>query len=168
MKLFYNILKKYAPGIFAVIFFLCFFSNPKVQQHIHNQRQKVKFKAKLDMLNLTMPVSYDDLVHFIQSDRKPVEGSLTPYVDYYERVVEYMPQRADGYAMLAFCYYYQGGIEKAILLYQRAIQLNADFFWAFYNLGIIYFNQGEYSMASDFFKKALSQARTNAKICCFL
>ncbi|OGX27602.1 MAG: hypothetical protein A2787_02630 [Omnitrophica WOR_2 bacterium RIFCSPHIGHO2_01_FULL_48_9] len=150
-----------APGrqfllVFILLSFAVFLVWPSLRQHIVFQRQKVESKAKLVMLNMMMPASYEGLMQFVQSDRKSGSGALTPYADYYARVVEYIPQRADGYAMLGFCYYYEGQGAKAAVLYQKAIQLNPDFFWAFYNLGVIYFNQGEYAKANMLFKKALS------------
>ena len=60
----------------------------------------------------------------------------------------------EAYVLLGFCYYHDGRMDEAITAYQRASQLNPAFFWPYYNLGVIYFNQKNYTAAAPYFKQA--------------
>jgi len=73
---------------------------------------------------------------------------------YYKKLVQIFPNRADVRGTLAFCYFHLGEIDKAIASYEKAIELQGDFFWFYYNLGVIYFRQGDYDKASVFLNKA--------------
>ena len=68
-----------------------------------------------------------------------------------------MPRNADAYGMLGFFYYYAEDYEKAVASYQKAIELNAYFFWFYYDMGVICFKNSRYVEAIEFFKKALEQ-----------
>ncbi len=118
---------------------------------------KVQLRARTATLNNYMPAAYEPLVEFIESHGQKNNGQIrSQYVEYYEKVVEFVPDQADAYALLGFCYYYLGETQKAVSAYQRAMFLNPRFFWSAYSLGVIYFKSKEYVSALAAFKSALA------------
>ena len=125
--------------------------------HIRIEREQVKNKARIMTLNQLMPM-FDPLLTFLKDPHYFDHGRNTKeFIDYYKKVVEYMPRNADAYGMLGFFYYYCGNYEKAVASYQKAIELNGYFFWFYYDLGVICFKNSRYAEAIKFFKKALEQ-----------
>lgn len=124
--------------------------------HIRQEREHVKNRARLMTLNQFMPHSYGSLLQWVHNPSDPSDRSeLFAYRIYYEKLVEYMPYRADGYALLGLCDYLLGKTEEAAQAYQTAIQLNPNFFLSYYNLVVIYFHQGRYPEAIPLLEKAL-------------
>ena len=58
---------------------------------------------------------------------------------------------------MAFCNFYSEEKEKAAENFQRALALNQDFFWYYYNLGIISLERSNYQGAAIYFNKAVAQ-----------
>src|SRR6185436_367433 len=83
------------------------------------------------------------------------EKALKEYANYYEKITRYLPHQREAYVFLGFCYQYLGKIPEAAQAFQQAIQLDPNFFWSYYNLGVILFNKGDYKGASQLFKRAL-------------
>jgi len=117
------------------------------------QQQKVKAKARAITLNHHKP-SFEDFVAYRVAHGQV--GISRNYVIYYERLAEYMPQKAEAHALLGFCYYHTGKHEEAKAAFIRAIQLNPDFFWTPFNLGVIYFYQDRYQEAAVMLRRALA------------
>lgn len=128
-------------------------SNSALGASLKSQRQKVKAKAKAITLNHLKP-SFDDFVAYrVNHGRADISRN---YTIYYERLVEYMPQRPEAYALLGFCYYQTGKSQEAIASFISAMKLNPDFFWTPYNLGVIYFRQGRYQEAATMLRRAIA------------
>ena len=117
--------------------------------------KKVTFGVKIRYLNKIMPDSFYDLADFAEGQKKLTPERMLMYTHFYEKVVTFFPERADAFGMLGFCYYYLGRIDQAKIAYQRAAELNPDFFWFHYNLGLIAYNSNRYDEAVHFFNKAL-------------
>lgn len=115
---------------------------------------KIKFGIGLRQLNFMMPPSYDVLLEIEKSHSVNDKQKLIPYFEFYDKVVELMPQRADAYGMLGFCYYYWGDFSSAIQAYEKAQSIFPKHFWFYYNLGAIYYNLKNYTKAYENFKKA--------------
>ncbi|VAX37652.1 hypothetical protein MNBD_UNCLBAC01-1652 [hydrothermal vent metagenome] len=105
-----------------------------------------KNTVQLKILNRFRPESVMDLVN---------KEKLQDYVFYYQKVAEYIPNRADAYGLLGYCYYHLGQKQKAISAYEHAIKINPQFFWFHYNLSMIYFKDGEYQQAYEILKKTI-------------
>jgi len=119
---------------------------------LHFDYEWIKKKAKITTLNHHMP-TFEDFVQYINTRGKSeIKGDN---INYYEKVVEYMPYRADAHGLLAFCHYHLGEHEKAISSYQKAIKINPHFFWFHYNLGVIYFKQGRFDQSIESLKRSL-------------
>jgi tetratricopeptide (TPR) repeat protein len=121
---------------------------------------KINYGLRLRTLNFMMPSSYDYLLA-LEGKASDVrlnedhENILRGYINFYEKVVEYLPQRADAYAMLGFCYYHLNDYQKSVLMYKKAFDLSPQFFWFAYDLGVIQYQLKNYPVASAFFQQAV-------------
>ncbi len=117
--------------------------------------KRIDRKCKLDNLNHQIP-SFAELKQFLES---PSQNHLSPqYLEYYQKVTTYFPTLSEAYALLGLCYDAQNQTKEAVLSFERARQFNPNFFWADYNLGIIYFREGQYLKARQEFHRAVSMA----------
>lgn len=105
-------------------------------------------RAKMSQLDYLRPYSFDDLI------RKDPHR-LMEYAHYFQRVTEFLPQRAEAWSLAGYCFYYLGEIPKAIVSYQKAVEMQPFFFWHPYNLGVIYFKTSRFEEAAAAFQKAL-------------
>ncbi len=110
--------------------------------------------VRLKVLNRFRPASVQGLVDCRREDRCR-SRVLRDHLFYYQKVAEYVPHRADAYGLQGFCYYHLGKTALAIEAYQKAVQIDDRFFWFYYNLGVIYFREGRYQEAYDYWKQAL-------------
>ncbi len=121
-------------------------------------------KSKTSFLNALRPYSLDHLVEIIHDPRllsseKNGKGfyidRLMEYAYYYQKVAEYIPSRADAFGLAGYCHYLLGETQKAIDLYEQAIASNPKFFWFYHNVGVLYFQKGDYQRANESMLKAL-------------
>lgn len=77
-------------------------------------------------------------------------------IPYYEKtgLVFYPTALSRAYAMRALCDYYLDNTDEAAQNFKKAISLEPREFWLNYNLGLVYFKQGQYTMASEYFAKS--------------
>jgi len=85
------------------------------------------------------------------------KDQLARYSNYYEKVVKYIPKLPEAHGMLGFSYFYLGKEEEAIASIGKAAVLDSYFFWYQYNLGVIYYQKGDYKKAIQFFENAVSK-----------
>jgi tetratricopeptide (TPR) repeat protein len=108
------------------------------------------------MSRLTPPMDY--FKEF--AARKPTYNyrRLLDCIYYHEKVARYFPyQKAEANAMSAYCYERQGNHRKALELYHASIDNNPNYFWPYYNMGVIYYRAKNYGNAYKYFQQALSQ-----------
>lgn len=118
--------------------------------------EKIKFGLNLRQLNFMMPTNYDYLLDLEKKHQPADREKIRGYIEFYLKVIEVLPERADAYGMLGFCYYYLGDFESAVKAYQEALRLKPEEFWFSYNLGAIYYNLKAYSQARVYFNKSTS------------
>ncbi|OGW97729.1 MAG: hypothetical protein A2Z81_05135 [Omnitrophica WOR_2 bacterium GWA2_45_18] len=139
--------------LFAWVFFHATIDHPKSLN-----------AAKITVLNRLLP-SFVHLTGIMDDQEVPDKKKLRGCIQYYEKVVLYMPQLAEAYGLLGFCYYHTGEKQKSLEAYKKAALLNPHFFWSHYNLGLIDYKEGRYSEAVESFQKALTtQPEVNIKI----
>jgi len=129
--------------------------NNSAARHIFNERDKAKLRVGMMSINSFKPESFDFFFEFIQGNGNIKPGGLGRYIDYYKRIAEYYPHVVGGRETLGFCYYYLGKKEKAQEAYNQAIKSHPDFFWPYYNLGIIYFQDGRYEKSLTLLRRAV-------------
>ena len=126
-----------------------------VVQHILMEREKVKSKARAVTLNHMMP-SFGPLADALGGGGQVSEAQYSLYAQYYAKVIEYMPDRADAYGLLGYCYYHLGQANESRDAFQKAALLSPRFFWFPYDAGIMYFRSGEYRKAAEHLQRALA------------
>ncbi len=131
------------------------FNNPIVR-HIFRERDKAKMRVGMMSIQSFKPESFEFFFEFIQNKEESKSDRLGQYVPYYKRIVEYYPYVPGGYEILGFCYYYLDKKEEAREVYQQAIKHHPDFFWPYYNLGVMYFQEGRYKESTAMLRKAMS------------
>ncbi len=116
--------------------------------------KRVQAKAITGSLNHIMPeleYLFKLLDGEVASDHKKIQES----VEYYYQIIRFFPQHADAYAMLGNCYYILEDKVKAAAFYRKALEFNPVSFWAWYDLGVIAFEQGNYPVAISVLEAAL-------------
>ena len=113
-------------------------------------------KVRAKALNFIKPPSYEYLVDFAEGREPFNEKKMRRYTNYYQRIADYAPHRADAQAILGSCYYSLGKKEKAIQHYASAVELDPTVFLFHYNLGLIYFQYGQFEGAAKLFHNALA------------
>ena len=123
--------------------------------HIHKAWDSGFFRYKIRRLNQVMPNSFNYLIA-VEKIGSVNPGDMVAYAFFYERLIHYFPDQADGWGMLGFCRFYAGDLPRARDAFEKAIALDGDFFWFHYNLGVLDYRTGRYKEALESFKKALS------------
>jgi tetratricopeptide (TPR) repeat protein len=108
------------------------------------------------MSRLTPPMDY--FSEFVDKDGGYDRFKLMNCVNYHKAVGDFFAfQRAEAYGMLGFCYDRLGRQSQAVSSYREAIALNPDYFWPYYDLGVIYYQQGQYARAEEYLRQAIDQ-----------
>jgi len=145
----FNKLQKILPSKFSASFLVV-------------DQSKVAIKAKIKTLNRQMP-SFAYLLEVYRNDEDFNESQFDKYINYYQKVTEYMPHLPDAWGILGFSYhYYPQRVDQAIEAYEKAIALNPNFFWFYHNIGILYYQNGDYDKAIIAFEKAINQDLQNS------
>ena len=89
-------------------------------------------------------------------------GKYDEAIKKYKKGLRIEPRSAVGYNYLGMAYGYKyeqlrslSWREKEIEAFKKAIELDANFFRPYFNLGIIYYNMGNLKEAASYFKKCL-------------
>jgi tetratricopeptide (TPR) repeat protein len=109
------------------------------------------------MSRLTPPIDY--FTEFVDKKDHFDRFKLMDCVYYHKAVASFFPyQKAEAYGMLGFCHERLGEENQAVAAYNQAIASDPDYFWPYYNLGVIYYRQAQYAKAGDYFSQALQQS----------
>ena len=111
--------------------------------------------ANMSALNYLKPYPIDYLwqlnIHQAPINRNKVRY----YADYDEHLLKIFPRLGDAAGVLGYCYHSLNDDANAIKFFKIAIQNYPDYFWNYYDLGLIYINEARYEEASDILQKAL-------------
>lgn len=77
------------------------------------------------------------------------------YLRYYEKLIEHFPNKADAYGMIGYFKNQLGQVDEALKAYEKSVEINPNFFWTRFNLGVLYYQQGDYPSASRHLQTAL-------------
>ncbi len=153
-------LLKIVPIIILVLAaWLC---GPSLKGYIVREQERVDDKSKIMAMGYYRP-NFAYFAGIVAGTERPSAELMRgyhfgkPYIfdDYYGMVTENFPNQDAGHALAAFTAYYKGELAKARLHYERAIEINPHFFWPYYNLGVIYYEQKEYAKAANVLTKSL-------------
>lgn len=84
-----------------------------------------------------------------------ISAFLNDSVQYYQTISDYVPDIAEAQHLLGACHYLLGQTQQALTSQQKAVVLEPRFFWAWYNLGLMLYQQGEFSQSGRAFQQAL-------------
>ncbi len=117
--------------------------------------KKIRLQDHINKLNAIKPASFRFLIEFARQPERFNAQGLLPYLYFYQTMTDYFPGLAEAHGMLGFGLYYLGKYPKAAADFKKAIELQPDFFWFYYDLGVIYFKQGNYEQAIASLQSAL-------------
>lgn len=112
-----------------------------------NLRENLRVRA----LNSYMPSQYRGLAEALASGQA-VDGI---YEIYFKIASEFLPVSFAGHYLMGICHQSQGRSQEALESYRRSLHLNSGFFWAYYNMGIIYWRAGQFDAARAAWSTAL-------------
>lgn len=104
-------------------------------------------------MNLPSPGHYQSLLKTNVTDK----DSLDTLQLYYERLTDAFPSLSAGHYVLGYCYYRQNRKELAFEQLRTACALEPDFFWGYYNLGLLMLKENQTETAARLFSLALSK-----------
>ncbi len=105
-----------------------------------------------DMM-FTLP--FGDLLVLEKPGNAIGKDEIRKFESYFRQITRFYPAMAEAHAMRGFCLYHLGQGKQALLAYQKAIVLNPEFLWFYYDAGMICLNQGDHGQAAQYFQKAL-------------
>ncbi len=82
---------------------------------------------------------------------------LEGLIAYYQQIIQAMPQMADGYSLLGFCYYRQGDKEKAFDMFQKAFYINPAYLYNGVNLSLMFLEANRFEEAIKIVSVTLEQ-----------
>jgi len=108
------------------------------------------------MSRLTVPIDY--FAEFVDKEDHYNYFNLMDCINYHKAVAHFFAfQKSEAYGMLGFCYERLGETQESLSSYQQAVASNPDYFWPYYDLGVISYNQAQYIKAANYFQQALQQ-----------
>ena len=135
-----------------VLYLACFF----LIWRILDYNQLIDNAVNQTMSRLTPPMDY--FAEFVDKGDHYNRFKLMNCINYHQAVAHFFPyQKAEAYGMLGFCYERLGQQSQAVTSYQQAISLNPDYFWPYYNLGVIFYQKEKFSQAVDYLSQGLEQ-----------
>jgi superkiller protein 3 len=76
-------------------------------------------------------------------------------IQHFEKAISIYPYYADAYGEMGLAYFYKGNQDKALEIYEKAIQMQPDAkVWS--NMGMIFFNKGNMPEAQKVYEKAIA------------
>ena len=153
------------PVILILFFFVMTIRGeyPTVREHLSkNILFSGLIKTREDVLGYSEALTidyftppFDSLNQFVASHGRSSLNNLEEYKTYYQRMVKRFPRIAEAHAMLGFIQYYLGEKTQAVDSLAQAVELNPYLSAAYYNLGVIYFEQKKYTQAIFYLIKVL-------------
>ncbi len=147
-----------APGCFTAFWK----KNPLVVEMI-KENEQARQKGKFASVGIYYPYLpyFAGIVAGTEKPRKEWMNTYyagQPYIFglYYAKIVEMFPDNDAGHFLLGYCDYYSGDINSAREQFERSVKINPYFFWSYYDLGVIYFQQGDISKSAEILNKAFT------------
>ena len=101
---------------------LIFFIIIVLLSHLVINYKRLKFKVQINAINYAMPSSFNNIVEVVREKKKINYEMFSKYIEFYSRIIQFFPERADAHGMLGFCYYHGGYQTKSIHSYEKAIE----------------------------------------------
>jgi tetratricopeptide (TPR) repeat protein len=113
-------------------------------------------RIKVRHLNDIIP-DFSDLIIFSKDQNAKKNIDWKPYQDYFELILNYIPNDLITDQLLGFVDSYAGHEQKAIALFKASAEMNGKYlFWSNYNLGVLYYKKQFWPQASEYLLNAIS------------
>lgn len=99
--------------------------------------------------------SMKPLAETLVAANPPEAHLLVEDLRYFQKIARTSPDRADAHAVAGYCLYYLNQRPRAVNELKRAAKLHPQFFWFYYNLGMAYYEMGDFSEAIAAFENAI-------------
>lgn len=133
-----------------------FLSKMPLFSSLIRENEIAKVRARAMALTFIEP-DFKPLAQHILTGASLEQNQIEQYLGYYLKAREEFPRIAEVHAMLGFFYSLLDDAQSARKCYEKAVQLNLNFFWSYYNLGRLYFKEGDYLKALSYVQEALAQ-----------
>ncbi len=135
---------------------------PSLIKHMIKEHQLVNEKSKIITISYYFP-HFPYFADIVSGEKQPNKELMDgyhfsrPYIfhTYYQRAVDLLTDNDSARYLLGFCDYYMGQGKEAQKHYEKALEINKYFFWVYYNLGIIYFQEQDYLRSATVLTNAL-------------
>lgn len=131
--------------IFFYIFILLIFFIFLREERIHSQLSELNYARKADQV----------ISSKLRNNIQPSAHALKQGIGYYEMIINVLGPWGYAYSKQGFCYYYLGDFEKALAMYDKAIELNPWDYWNYWDQAVIHWKRQKDEKAEEFFKKAI-------------
>ena len=121
--------------------------------YILDHKETLSF-ARGSTLSRIMP-SFKYLVDYANGEVPFDREQWESYKFYFEKASNMMPLRADVYGLLGYTYANLGEFHRAEAAFIKGVKLLPYYFWYRFNLGVAYYQQGQYAEAAESFNNAL-------------
>lgn len=132
-----------------MIFFVFFREEPVVAK-----LSSIAYKKRLEA----------EIVHKINENQDFTAYELRWCIQYYQELIDTLGPFDHAYANQGFCYYYLGDLDRAIAMYEKAIEINPDQYAYYWDQGMIYAQKKEFERAALFLQKAMETVPATARI----
>ena len=133
-------------GVFYLVIFLLLFISVDLKLIWGN--------ARIRAMNRIMPM-FDDLAEQMVHQKPLTREQWQEYASYYRTVTQLIPDDGAAYFFLGYCQSHLNLDDQALVNFKKAVELVPAMFWFEYNLGVAYFNRGDYETAGNFFKRSI-------------
>jgi tetratricopeptide (TPR) repeat protein len=130
-----------------------------IKKYILETQQITASKAKSQVLGYQTPnfkLLAQDLLnaHVFKPEEMDTYINGRHYLSFYKKGSELFPELFEMPYMLGVCYFWQGDLPSAERSLRQSLQINPVFFWAYYNLGLLYLKSGQFDAAIALFSRA--------------
>jgi arylsulfatase A-like enzyme/Flp pilus assembly protein TadD len=139
-------------------------NDPEVWTHLGIAfTEKGEFQKALEhygkalSLDGTNALIYNNLgfLHFTRFIKTKMREDHARAVETFQRAVELDPQLASAYNGLGGAYKISGQLDEAIAAWEKSLELNPDYDFPIYNLGVTHLQKGNKKRALEYFEKYL-------------
>lgn len=131
-----------------------------LQNHITQMQEMTAWNAKNKILGYQTPDFGPLASHILNNYPLTPESANNPlrpdYLDFYVQGAELFPEKFEMHYMKGVCLLWAGNIPEAEKAFKESLERNPFFFYTYYNLGLLYAQNGQHPTALKLFTIAQS------------
>jgi tetratricopeptide (TPR) repeat protein len=144
-------------GFFSAIFQRCFWLYAVVGMGLAFFLRETPAKTAVRVTHLGyLRQAEGIIVSALRGEMKVnLEATYHQAIEYYEKLLGFIGPVDIAYGNLGFCYYSLGNPKKALKMYDKAVVLNSNYYWYYWDQGMIYSELGQNDQAIACLKKSI-------------